>query len=181
MLARRRWRPIPLLAALALGGACPRSDAGRAPVPEAAAAARPLEAASGGALAARLARALPDGAPPFTAGPLLVEAKDGYARRRYERGAVAAEITVAARPQTAAEFADWEAQSRDYPQAALALPPSAANGFFTCAGPGTQGACDLHIQMRAGFHVEVMSGGHATRADLDQLMARIPLAALVDR
>src|SRR5215471_13820405 len=153
MLASRRTAPLALLGALVLGGACRRGDAGRAPMAGVTPVARPPVVAEAGPLAARLARALPDAAPPFTAGPLLVQAEDGYVRRGYARGPVSAEITIAARPQTAGEFEQWEAQSRDYAQAALALPPAAANGFFTCVGPGTEGACDLHIQMRAGFHV----------------------------
>ena len=120
----------------------------------------------------RLARALPDSAPPFAAGPLLPS--PGYARRTYARGGVGIEVTVAARPVRADEYEQWVAQSSAYPQAALALPPSEGNGFYTCSGA----ACDLHVQLRSGYHVEMMGGGRATRADLDELLARLPLAAL---
>jgi hypothetical protein len=105
---------------------------------------------------------------------------DGYVHRRYQRGGASVEITVAERPQAPGEYEQWLAQSRDYPQAALPVRADTANGFYTCAGPGTAGACDLHVQTRAGFHVEVLGGGHATRADLDELVARLPLVTLGD-
>jgi hypothetical protein len=117
-------------------------------------------------------RALPDSAPPFAAGPLL--RAQGYARRTYARAGVPIEVTVAARPVGADEYVQWVGQSRAYAQATLALPPSEANGFYTCSGA----ACDLHIQLRSGYHVELMGGGRATRADLDALVARLPLQAL---
>jgi hypothetical protein len=117
-------------------------------------------------------RALPDSVPPFAAGPLLLA--QGYARRTYARGGVPIEVTVAERPVRADEYEQWVTQSSTYPQAALALPPSEANGFYTCSGS----PCDLHIQLRSGYHVEMMGGGRATRADLDALVARLPLQAL---
>jgi hypothetical protein len=58
------------------------------------------------------------------------------------------------------------------------LPPSDALGFFTCGDPSGRAACDLHVQLRAGYHVEVMGGGTATRADLEQLMVAVPMGAL---
>ena len=158
--------------------ACRAPGPARAPAPGQDAAGATRLPVDGGAFARQIARALPDAAPPFVAGPLQIE--DGYLRRRYQRGGVSVEITIASRAQGPGEYDRWIAQSRSYPQASLPLPQSSANGFFTCAGPGTSGACDLHIQMRAGFHAEVMGGGKATRADLDELIARIPLAALTD-
>jgi hypothetical protein len=46
-------------------------------------------------------------------------------------------------------------------------------------GLAGRAACDLHIQLRAGYHVEVMSSGTTTRADLEQLLAAVPMGALV--
>jgi hypothetical protein len=137
----------------------------------------PARAAEAGGPAARLARALPEAAAPFAAGPLLVA--DGYVRRRYQRGAVGVEVTVAALPEAAGGYDQWVSQSRDYPQATLPLPAAAANGFYT-GGDGGAG-CSLHIQTRAGFHVEVMGGGDATCADLDQLVTRLPLGTVAVR
>jgi hypothetical protein len=164
MTLARAW-PLALVPALA--AACHGGGA-RAQAPE------------GGAPGGRLGRALPDAAGAFRGGALVVDGEHGYVRRRYERGVVWAEVTIADRQQAPVDYEQWLVQSRDYPQAALPLPPDAANGFYTCAGPGTAGACDLHVQMRAGFHVEVMSSGHATRAELDALVARLPFAALLD-
>jgi hypothetical protein len=123
------------------------------------------------------ARALPEAGPPFVAGPLTPG--DGYLRRAYAKGDVRIELTIAERKVRPDEYEQWIVQARDYPQAVLALPASEASGFYTCAGDGgPRVACDLHIQLRAGYHIEVMGGGRATRADVDQLMARIPLGAL---
>jgi hypothetical protein len=122
---------------------------------------------------------LPDAAAPFAAGPLLIG--DGFVRRRYQRGTRAVDVTVAVLAQGQGQGIDgyegWLAQSRDYPQAALGLPPDAANGFYT--GGGTAGPCALHIQTRSGFHIEMMGEGGTTCADLDELVARIPLAPLL--
>jgi len=126
---------------------------------------------------APLERALPAIAGAFRGGPL--DRHDGFVRRRYARGATRIEITVAYRPQRGDEYQQWMTAARDYPLATLDLPPSEASGFFTCADSGGRDACDLHIQLRAGYHVEVLGGGTATRADLEQLMSAAPMAALV--
>jgi hypothetical protein len=175
MSSRARAGALVLAGAAALAAACRSQQpaVGTQPAPTPA----PARAADAGG-PGRPARALPDTAGRFGAGPLQVA--DGYVRRRYQRGAASVEITVAERPQAPGEYEDWLAQSRDYPQAPLPVPRDVANGFYTCAGPGTDGPCDLHVQTRAGFHVEVLGGGHATRADLDELVARLPLAALTD-
>jgi len=122
-------------------------------------------------------RALPAVAGAFRGGP--IQRHDGFVRRRYERGATRIEITIAYRPQRGDDYQQWVTAARDYPQATLDLPPAEALGFFTCADPAGRSACDLHAQLRAGYHVEVMSGGTATRADLEQLMAAVPMSALV--
>jgi hypothetical protein len=78
------------------------------------------------------------------------------------------EVTVALRSMTVEEYQEWERQSRGYPAAELSIPQ--ANGFFTCAGDAGAAPCDLHVQTRAGLHIELMGGGRATRADLERLV-----------
>ena len=122
-------------------------------------------------------RALPAVAGAFRGGP--VERHDGFVRRAYVRGATRIEITIAYRPQRGDDYRQWVGAARDYPVATLDLPPGDALGFFTCRDLRARTACDLHVQLRAGYHVEVMSGGTATRADLEQLMVAVPMGALV--
>lgn len=117
--------------------------------------------------------ALPDSAPPYTATPLITG--EGYLRRGYARGSLLIEMTIARRLVDDAGYAEWERQSQGYPPALLAFPPGAASGFYTCGGDGGVAPCDLHIQTRSGFHIEVSGGGVATRAQLDDLMTRLPL------
>lgn len=122
-------------------------------------------------------RALPAAAGAFRGGP--VERHDGFVRRRYVRGDTRIEITIAYRPQRGDDYQQWVTAARAYPLATLDLPPTEALGFFSCGEPADRAACDLHIQLRAGYHVEVMSSGTATRADLEQLMVAVPMGALV--
>ena len=126
---------------------------------------------------APMERALPAVAGAFRGGP--IERHDGFVRRRYDRGATRIEITIAYRPQRGDDYQQWVTAARDYPVATLDLPPSEALGFFSCGDSSGRAACDLHVQLRAGYHVEVMSGGTATRADLEQLMVAVPMGALV--
>jgi hypothetical protein len=154
--ACRRAQPAPPTADAPAHAAASRDDAG---------------------MLASLEPALPAVAGSFRGGP--IERHDGFVRRRYDRGATRIEITIAYRPQRGDEYQQWVTAARDYPVATLDLPPSEALGFFTCSDSSGRAACDLHVQLRAGYHVEVMSGGTATRADLEQLMAAVPLGALV--
>jgi hypothetical protein len=126
---------------------------------------------------APMERALPAVAGRFRGGP--IERHDGFVRRRYDRGATRIEITIAYRPQRGDDYQQWVAAARDYPVATLDLAPSEALGFFSCGDPAGRTACDLHVQLRAGYHVEVMGGGTASRADLEQLMVAVPMRALV--
>jgi hypothetical protein len=164
-------RSLRFAAVILLFSACRRQEPALAPPP-----AGPPHTAEVSGPASRLARAVPEAAGPFVAGPL--EAADGYVRRRYQRDAVAVEVTVASMPEAAGGYEQWLAQSRDYPQAKLAMPADAANGFYT--GGGAQAGCDLHIQTRAGFHLEVLGSAPATCADVDQVVARLPLATLLE-
>ncbi len=126
---------------------------------------------------APMERALPGVAGAFRGGP--VERHEGFVRRAYVRGPTRIEITIAYRPQRGDDYQQWVAAARDYPLATLDLPRSEALGFFTCGDPSGRAACDLHVQLRDGYHVEVMSGGTATRADLEQLMVAVPMGTLV--
>ena len=101
----------------------------------------------------------------YAAGPLVVG--EGWARRRYTRGGTTIEVTVAQQTMTDLQYEDWCRQARDYPQ----FERSNASGFFTCVGDAAAAFCDLHVQTKAGTHLELAGGGHATRADLEELYA----------
>jgi hypothetical protein len=124
------------------------------------------------------AGALPASAPPFVAeGPITL--RPGFARRSYRSDRRHVEITVAAMGREAGAYERWVASSVDYPQAPL--PASEANGFFTCAASDSPvTGCDLHIQTRSGFHVEVMGDGRVPRSDLLALLSHLRLADLSD-
>lgn len=124
---------------------------------------------------------LPADAPPFAAAT-PVQFGQHYRRRAYVSGAERVEITIArfGKDPGANAFDQWVAGSASYPQAQLSLPASEANGFFSCASDLADAACDLHIQLRAGFHVEVMGNGRVPRRDLMELMTHIQLGGLSD-
>lgn len=100
--------------------------------------------------------------------------KDGFFRRAYGRpnGEATLEVTLAAMPSDADGYRRWVKGSADYAQVVLPFAPEDANGFFTCAPQG--GACDLHIQLRAGVHVEIMGQGRAARAELEAFIPFLP-------
>ncbi len=131
------------------------------------------------ALEDRLASALPDRAGAFTAGPLLRAA--GFVRRAYTGGDRRVEVTLAGCASTPEGYAAWVEQSRPYPAAPLDVPEGEGSGFYPCSGSDQGERCDLHIQLRAGYHAELMSNGTATRADLEELLRGIPLRALSTR
>jgi hypothetical protein len=159
MTIERKW--MALLAAMALA-ACK----GSAPPPPPA--------------VGPLARWLPEKADAFAGGAL--ETKEAFARREYTKGAARISVTVARVPTTQAQFDEWTRTSAAYPPAILEVPPGTTTGFYACAGVRPDGwqLCDLHIQTRSGFHVEVMGNGTATRPDLEQLMRGIPLRGMAD-
>jgi hypothetical protein len=147
-----------VLSLLVLCAACRRSGAS-APAPSESAA-DPLPARIGD----------------FAAGPLVRD--EAAARRTYARGRTRIEVTLARFPMSAEQYGDWVRTSTEgYPQAALGLPPADANGFYQCAPEGTR-SCDLLIQLRAGFHVEIRGGGTSSRADVDAIARGLPLGAL---
>jgi hypothetical protein len=122
---------------------------------------------------------LPEAALPFTAATPVHYGK-GFVRRTYAAGDEHVAITIARYGQNLGAFERWVAESADYPQAQLSLPAELANGFFTCASKLADAPCDLHIQLRAGFHVEVMGDGHVPRHDLAKLMTQVQLGGLSD-
>ena len=121
---------------------------------------------------------LPASAPPFGAeGPITLG--PGLARRVYRSKSRRVEVTVAPMGKEPGAYERWVASSADYPQAPL--PPSEANGFFSCsAGDSRVAGCDLHIQTRSGFHVEIMGDGHVSRDDLIALLSHFRLTDLSD-
>ena len=123
------------------------------------------------------ARILPGRAPPFVAAT-PVQAHDGFFRRAYVSGEKQVEITVARTGGEPGAYDKWVAASQSYPQVALPLPDGEANGFFTCASDRNDAACDMHLQLRQGFHVEVMGNGRVPRADLEAMLAHLSLAEL---
>ena len=122
---------------------------------------------------------LPETAAPFSA-PAPIQFGAGFFCRAYVSGAERVEITIAYFGQEPGAFERWVAGSMNYPQAALALPAAQANGFFSCASELADAPCDLHIQLRSGFHIEVMGNGRVPRRDLSQLMTHVQLGSLSD-
>ena len=119
---------------------------------------------------------LPDALPGFVAGAR--EPGEGYWRRTYTAGATRITVTLARHAMDRAAYDGWVSMSTaGFPQADLALPADAANGFYQCdaAAPAH---CDLLIQLRSGVHVEIRGGGTSTRNDVDAIRAGLPLAAL---
>jgi hypothetical protein len=127
--------------------------------------------------ASALDRIFPEVATPFSA-TTPIQSGAGFVRRTYVSDSKRVEITIARMGQEPGAFERWVAGSADYPQAALPLPASEANGFLTCVSDQVDSACDLHVQLRSGFHVEAMGNGRVPRADLIELLSRIQLGKL---
>ncbi len=123
-----------------------------------------------------LAKYLPASVAGYTAGALTVG--EGFVRRDYSQGGVTIDVTIVQRPMSPGDYEGWSRQSAEYPQVALDAPTGSANGFFSCAGDTPTSACDLHIQFKSGYHLEVMGGGHATRAQLEDVLRRLPVRAI---
>jgi hypothetical protein len=119
---------------------------------------------------------LPDVIPGFVTGAR--EPGEGYVRRTYAVGATRITVTLARHPMDRAAYDGWVSMSTAaFPQADLALPADAANGFYQCDAAAPE-HCDLLIQLRSGVHVEIRGVGTATRHDVDAIRAGLPLAAL---
>jgi len=101
-----------------------------------------------------------------------------FVRRRYSRGRARIEVTLARMPMSPEAYAEWVRMSTaSFPQATLDVPAGDANGFYQCS-EGATPSCDLLIQLRAGFHLEIRGGGTSTRDDVDALARVLPLRAL---
>src|SRR6266498_2140403 len=119
---------------------------------------------------------LPDAIPGFVAGAR--EPGGGYMRRTYTAGPARITVTLARHAMDRAAYDGWVSMSTaGFPQADLALPADAANGFYQCDTTAPE-RCDLLIQLRSGVHVEIRGGGTSTRRDVDAVRAALPLAAL---
>jgi len=174
----RRWAVVVFLVGLGCKSNAPAST--RLPsLPRQGPSEKP--AASPALLAAKktIERILPDTASPFASATPVHYGK-GYVRRTYATGEERVAITIARYGQDPGAFERWVAESANYPQAQLSLPAALANGFFTCASKLADAACDLHIQLRSGFHVEVMGNGQVPRRDLTKLMNQVQLGDLSD-
>lgn len=112
----------------------------------------------------------------FVAGELIHDA--AAVRRTYRRGEARVSVTLARLPMNAEAYQRWvDTSVQAFPQADLDLPPGEGNGFYQCSD--TPPSCDLLIQLRVGIHLELRSAGTASRKDVDDLVAKLPLRRLV--
>jgi hypothetical protein len=119
---------------------------------------------------------LPPRIGPFEGGPL--ERDPVATRRTYARGATRIAVTLARFEMSAAQYREWVRTSTEaFPQATLDVPAGDGNGFYQCSGADPP-SCDLLIQLRSGFHLEIRGGGTSTRADADDIARGLPLRAL---
>jgi hypothetical protein len=122
---------------------------------------------------ARAGLSLPEVAGFAAAAP---EPGDGFVRRPYVRGPARVQVTLARTPMSADDYQRWQLASAGFSQADLGLPAADANGFYQCE-QGPEPRCDLLIQLRSGFHLELRGGGTTSRADVDALARGLPLRA----
>ncbi len=127
---------------------------------------------------ATLAQALPDHAGPFTAGPALEDPL--FVRRSYARGPAHISVTISVPNATPIEYQEWVRMSADSPQVRLNLAPGLGAGFYDCARKDLEGRCNVHIHLRAGYHIEMMGEQAAYRADFDDLLAALRLRTLAE-
>ncbi len=111
----------------------------------------------------------------FAGSPVVSEGQ--FVRRTYARGSASVTVTIGRFALDARGYEEWVKQSESYPQAKLDLAPWSGNGFYECAADDAR-ACNLLIQLRAGRHIEIRGGGTATRGDVDDIAASLPLRAM---
>ena len=131
------------------------------------------------ALGSVLLKYLPDHSGSFTGGAL--ETMPGYVRRLYSRGRVKISATIAEPGKTPISYDDWVKMSAASPAVTLNVPANSGAGFYDCAGSGTGGLCNVHIHLKAGYHIELMGEGTAFKADFDDLLRGLPLRELAGR
>lgn len=100
---------------------------------------------------------------------------DGAAHAVFTRGTARIHVTLAAYPLTDEAWSSWLAASASFPQARLPWAADVANGFYQC-DEDTPPHCDLLVQLRAGFHLELRGGKTSRRADVDDLCAGLAAA-----
>jgi hypothetical protein len=110
----------------------------------------------------------------FAASP--IETAPEYVRRIYTRGKARIILTIGRTGSMRLD--EWKRTTKKYgyPIASLGVSDDEAFGFYDCDDAGS--ACDLHVHTARGLHIEVQSGATATRADLEALVAGLPMRAL---
>ena len=131
------------------------------------------------ALGSALMKYLPDHSGSFGGGAL--ETMPGYVRRLYSHGRTKISATIAEPGKTPISYDDWVKMSAPSPAVALDVPVNMGAGFYDCSGDGTQGLCNVHIHLKAGYHIELMGEGTAFKADFDDLLRGLPLRELAKR
>lgn len=127
--------------------------------------------------ASGLAGYLPGVVPPFVAGAL--EVNRGFVRRSYVHNNIRIDVTIAQRDSGNEQFYnEWIQMIKGYPPVPIDVPPDTGSGFYDCAGSRDKETCSVHIQLRKGFHIELISNGKATRSDLEAVLRGLPLRAL---
>ncbi len=128
------------------------------------------------AVGSALLKYLPEHSGSFTAGAL--QEMPGYVRRLYAHGRTKISATIAEPGKTPISYDDWVKMSAPSPAVALVVPANSGAGFYDCSGNGTQGLCNVHIHLKAGYHIELMGEGTAVKSDFDDLLSGLPLAEL---
>ncbi len=131
---------------------------------------------------AALAWVLPNKLGRFIGGP--VEVGSYYIRRSYADTRAQMEVTISDSRSPSLKLSPrgepsqfFLRESAAYPQIALDLPRGTGSGFYDCVELPTGQRCSGYIMLFDGFHVEVLNGD-ATRADIDAMIAALPLRAL---
>jgi hypothetical protein len=123
---------------------------------------------------------LPDRAGSFAAEPATHG--DGYVRRIYAHGKTRVNVTLGSQGGAGrSAFERWVSMSVAYPQISLHASPDEVNGFFDCRGEDAGASCDGHVHFRTGLHLELFGGGTATREELMDLLAGLPMEAMASR
>jgi hypothetical protein len=135
--------------------------------------------ASSPAVGSALLKYLPDHSGSFTAGAL--ETMPGYVRRLYSHGRAKISATIAEPGKTPISYDDWVKMSAPSPAVTLDVPANLGAGFYDCSGNGTQELCNVHIHLKAGYHIELMGEGTAFKEDFDDLLRGLPLRELAKR
>lgn len=131
---------------------------------------------------AALAWALPNKLGRFLGGP--VETGSYYIRRSYADTRAQMEVTISDSRSPSLPLSPkgepsqfFLRESSAYPQISLDIPKGTGTGFYDCVELPAGQRCSGYIMLFDGFHVEVLNGD-ATRADIDAMIAALPLKKL---